>query len=89
MNHAMGSSFCHGSHTKLGSKFDGRGIDLFAFLVYQASLENLPNFANPIIKDLQSEPRYIKNKIICLRIHSKKHKIGHSLLWKQVPSSLK
>ena len=54
---AMGSAFFHGSRTGLGGNFDVIGINVFAFIVYQEAVKNLPNYANPIIKDLQDTDR--------------------------------
>ena len=53
----MGSAFFHGSRTGLGGNFDVIGINVFAFIVYQEAVKNLPNYANPIIKDLQDTDR--------------------------------
>ena len=54
---AMGSAFWHGSHTTLGNVFDNRVIEILAWISYQGYIGNLPNYDNPVVKDLQDEAR--------------------------------
>ena len=54
---AFGSSVMHGSNTRLGA-LDTHMIDVLAYSIYQASIENLRELgASPIITDLQSTKR--------------------------------
>ena len=54
---AMGSAFWHGSHTTLGNVFDNRVIEILSWIAYQGYMVNLPNYNDPIIKDLQNMTR--------------------------------
>jgi len=51
----FGSSFMHGSNTRLGVEQDVRSNDLFPYVIHQAAVANLEY--NPIIHDLALEPR--------------------------------
>ena len=54
---AYGSSLMHGSNTRLGD-LDGLMIRVLAYVIYQASIENLRDLgASPIITDLKSTNR--------------------------------
>ena len=54
---AQGSSFMHGSNTRIGDSADGRINDLFAYVAYQAAVRNLGDVDNPIIQDLNYTKR--------------------------------
>jgi hypothetical protein len=54
---AQGSSFMHGSNTKIGDSADGRINDLFAYVAYQAAVRNLGATDNPIIHHLNYTKR--------------------------------
>ena len=54
---AQGSSFMHGSNTRIGDSADGRINDLFAFVAYQAAVRNLGEADNAIIHDLNYTKR--------------------------------
>jgi len=53
---AVGSSFFHGSHTKLGSDMDNFMISVISYLVHQASLAGLPGLP-PVLTDLSPTRR--------------------------------
>ena len=54
----FGSSFWHGSVTDLGITMDIGFIDILAYVLHQASIENLRMLgASPVITDLNSTPR--------------------------------
>ena len=47
----------HGSNTIVGGLSDGRVNDLFAWIVYQEGVKNLPTNNPPVIYELSLEPR--------------------------------
>ena len=51
----FGSAFYHGSETVLGNSQDTTSNDLFAFILHQAALVNVP--FNPVLHDLSQTPR--------------------------------
>ena len=51
----FGSAFYHGSETVLGNRQDTTSNDLFAFILHQAGLVNVPY--NPVLHDLSPSPR--------------------------------
>merc|ERR1712223_48635 len=51
----FGSSFMHGSNTRLGVEQDVRSNNLFPYIIHQAAVGNFEY--NPIIHDLSLEPR--------------------------------
>ena len=51
----FGSAFYHGSETVLGNRQDTTSNDLFAFILHQAGLVNVPY--NPVLHDLSLTPR--------------------------------
>ena len=53
----LGSSFMHGSQTTVGGIADVRVDDLFAWIVYQEGVKNLPTDNPFIIYELSLEPR--------------------------------
>ena len=57
---AQGSAFWHGSQTRgVGLPADTKLNDLFAFVAYQAAVENLGPRDNSIIHDLSPTPRWV------------------------------
>ena len=57
---AQGSAFWHGSQTRgVGLPADTKLNDLFAFVAYQAAVENLSPRDNSIIHDLSPTPRWV------------------------------
>ena len=52
----FGSAFYHGSETVLGNRQDTTSNDLFAFILHQAGLVNIPY--NPVLHDLSLTPRH-------------------------------
>ena len=52
----FGSAFYHGSETVLGNRQDPTSNDLFAFILHQAALVNIPY--NPVLHDLSLTPRH-------------------------------
>ena len=57
---AMGSSFMHGSHTKLGHQQDAEGIRVVSYLVHQGSLAAFPD-ASSVLTDLSPSPRSLNS----------------------------
>ena len=53
----LGSAFMHGSNTSVGAASDVRVNDLFAWVVYQEGIRNLPTSKPSIIYELSLEPR--------------------------------
>ena len=53
----FGSGFFHGSETNLGRIQDTKSNDLFAYILHQASMTNIPY--DPILHDLSPTPRNI------------------------------
>ena len=51
----FGSAFYHGSEKVLGNRQDTTSNDLFAFILHQAGLVNVPY--NPVLHDLSLTPR--------------------------------
>jgi len=51
----FGSSFMHGSETRLGKDLDTKSNDLFAYILHQAALINIPY--DPVLHDLSLTPR--------------------------------
>ena len=54
---AQGSAFLHGSQTRNGGAADVVLNNLFAYVAYQAVVENLEPSNNPMIHDLSLTPR--------------------------------
>lgn len=54
---AQGSAFLHGSQTRNGGAADVVLNNLFAYVAYQAVVENLEQSNNPMIHDLSLTPR--------------------------------
>jgi len=52
----FGSSFMHGSHTKLGGQQDTNPIKVIALLIHQGSLAALPEPPSTILTDLDQTP---------------------------------
>ena len=53
----LGSSFLHGSQTVIGGIADVRVDDLFAWIVYQEGVRNLPTDNPSVIYELSLGPR--------------------------------
>merc|ERR1712038_744651 len=54
---AQGSAFWHGSETENGGAADVRINDLFAYVAYQAAMQNVLPLENSVIHDLSLTPR--------------------------------
>ena len=53
----VGSCFLHGSQTEIGAIADLRSNDLFAWIVYQEGVRNLPTSKPYVIYELSNRPR--------------------------------
>ena len=53
----VGSCFLHGSQTEIGAIADLRSNDLFAWIVYQEGVKNLPTDKPSVIYELSLVPR--------------------------------
>jgi len=66
-NLAAGSTFYHGSHTKLGQVMDNFMISVISYIIHQASLANIPGLPSAIT-DLTDKPRALSGVQISKRM---------------------